>query len=242
MSLQKATITSEKGDVITAMFNPDQVVYSKTNNWHYTPTNGKSLPDGSFQVGLPATLQVTLMFDGTETGENISLIVDQLTKLTKVNDSLPNGTAPSARPAPAGGGSRRRRRRRAGHLAVQAGPAADRDVPVGPLSLVRRGHPEADQQVHPVPRRRDGRTGAGRPDPLADRRRGRVRQDRTPPRAAGRASGSTASPRARRSTRSPTPTSADRASGGPWPPSTGSTTRCGSRRAIRSSCRPASTT
>jgi hypothetical protein len=105
MSLQKATITPEKGEAITAMFNPDLITYSKTNVWNYAVTNGNRLPDGSFGHGSPATLHVTLMLDGTETGENISLIVDKLTKMTKVVDNLPNGTAPTAaRSSPAAGG------------------------------------------------------------------------------------------------------------------------------------------
>ena len=104
MSLQKATITSEKGDEIKATFNPDQIVYTKVNNWHYPRTNGKSLPAGSFTGGLPATLQMILWLDGTETGENVSLIVDKLTKLTKVDDSLSNGTPPSAPRSGSGGG------------------------------------------------------------------------------------------------------------------------------------------
>jgi Contractile injection system tube protein len=96
MTLQPATITPEKGDAVKAMFNPDLITYTKTNAWNYAVTNGNRLPDGSFAHGSPATLHVTLIFDGTETGENISLIVDKLTKMTKVNDSLPNGTAPNA--------------------------------------------------------------------------------------------------------------------------------------------------
>jgi Contractile injection system tube protein len=98
MTLQKASIQPLEGSesMIEAMFNPDLITYTKQNNWTYQPTNGQALPGGSFASGVPATLAVTLIFDGTEDGENVAKIINKLTKLTKVDDSLDNGTAAGA--------------------------------------------------------------------------------------------------------------------------------------------------
>lgn len=98
MTLQKASIQPLEGtaDMIEAMFNPDQITYTKQNNWTYQPTNGQGLPPGAFSTGLPATLLVTLIFDGTEDGKNVAKVINKLTKLTKVDEALDNGTAPRA--------------------------------------------------------------------------------------------------------------------------------------------------
>jgi hypothetical protein len=78
------------------MFNPDQITFTKSNTWNYHPTTGQSLPGGSFGSSTPATLQVTLIFDGTEHGEDVGAIIDKLVALTKVDESLDNGSAPVA--------------------------------------------------------------------------------------------------------------------------------------------------
>ncbi len=94
MTLQKAQIKPLEGNgaVIDAMFNPDQIVYNKENAWTAQPTNGRSLPGLSYAASGPATLTVTLMFDGTEDGESVAKTVDKLNALTKVDDSIRNGT------------------------------------------------------------------------------------------------------------------------------------------------------
>jgi hypothetical protein len=92
----KATITPEKGEKVEAMFNPDQIKYTKRNTWNTQPTNGQSLPPGSFSASSPATLDVTLIFDGTEKGDDVSKKLDKLVAMTKVNDTLPNGSAPGS--------------------------------------------------------------------------------------------------------------------------------------------------
>jgi hypothetical protein len=103
MTLQKASIQPLEGSesMIEAMFNPDQISYTKVNNWSYHPTNGQSLPPGSFSNGSPAILVVTLIFDGTEDGANVARTVNQLNKLTKVDEHLDNGRVAGAHGAAA---------------------------------------------------------------------------------------------------------------------------------------------
>ena len=91
MSLEMAYIKPLEGGntaEITAMFNPDQITYTKSNTWNLHHTNGQNLPEVSFASGVPATLAVTLLFDGTEDGQNVAKIINRLTELTKVNKEL----------------------------------------------------------------------------------------------------------------------------------------------------------
>jgi Contractile injection system tube protein len=89
-----------KGQAIKAMFNPDQITYTKRNKWDIHHTTGQVLPTVSFSSSDPATLRVVLMFDGTETGKTddkktVAHTIDELTSLTKVDKSLDNGTVVS---------------------------------------------------------------------------------------------------------------------------------------------------
>jgi hypothetical protein len=97
MTLQMAQIKPLDGslDPVDVMFNPDQIVYTKKNTWNIHPTNGQILPAVSFTSSTPATLKVVLTFDGTEDGKDVAHMIDQLTALTKVDQSLNNGTVGS---------------------------------------------------------------------------------------------------------------------------------------------------
>jgi len=91
MTLEKAYIQAlepQEGERIEVMFNPDQITYTKANTWNLHLTNGQNLPEVAFASGAPATLSVTLTFDGTEDGTDVSKKVQKLTKLTKVDTSL----------------------------------------------------------------------------------------------------------------------------------------------------------
>lgn len=92
MTMQWANIVPESGDPIVAMFNPDNIIYIRRNRWDIHPTNGQVLPTVAFTTSLPATLDVTLIFDGTEDGRNVAKIVDQLASFTRVSDKYNNGS------------------------------------------------------------------------------------------------------------------------------------------------------
>jgi hypothetical protein len=97
MTLQKAQIKPLDGNLkpVEVMFNPDQIVYTKSNTWNIHPTNGQILPAVSFTSSTPATLKVVLIFDGTEDGKNVADYVNQLAAMTKVDKDLNNGTVGS---------------------------------------------------------------------------------------------------------------------------------------------------
>jgi len=90
---ERAKIKHENGEELEVMFNPDQIKYTKVNTWNYQATNGQTLPPGSFSNSAPAKLDVTLWFDGTEKGEDVSKMVDKLASFMKVDTSLANGAA-----------------------------------------------------------------------------------------------------------------------------------------------------
>jgi hypothetical protein len=99
MTIEMANITHEQGKSIKVMFNPDSITYTKANSWTIQPTNGQPLPEVAFASSTPATLVVTLIFDGTEKGDDVAKMVDELAAFTKVDESLTNGTISNAKPA-----------------------------------------------------------------------------------------------------------------------------------------------
>ena len=99
-TLVPATIIREDagatpGKVFTVMFNPDQVTYKKEAHWNFQHANGQDLPGGAYTGAVPPTLSLTLIFDGTEKGDNVAKIINELSELTKVDPALSNGTVSS---------------------------------------------------------------------------------------------------------------------------------------------------
>lgn len=107
MSIERATIKPENGDELTVMFNPDTVTLTKTPHWTVGHTNGQQMGAVTYAADRPSTLGMTLIFDGSEDGENVAKIVNKLTKMTKVDEQLGNndksvggsgGSSPQHRP------------------------------------------------------------------------------------------------------------------------------------------------
>ena len=100
---QRATIQClepEPKTPIEVMFNPELITYTKQNTWNYQLPSGQSLPEISFASGIPATLVVPLTFDGTEKGDNIAKIVNQLTRLTQADKTLKGRRYSNPNPGP----------------------------------------------------------------------------------------------------------------------------------------------
>jgi len=90
MALAKAELKSEKGEVITCMFNPAEISVSKSNNWQApNGQNGGNAPKLRFQGGQSASISLTLMFDTSLTGDDVSEHTSKLLALMKVDASLP---------------------------------------------------------------------------------------------------------------------------------------------------------
>jgi hypothetical protein len=97
MTYVPAKIVPEVGDEIECLFNPDKIQFSRTNNWNFKVANGTQQPAGAFSGGGAAQLNLTLLLDSTEDGENIALTVKKLIHLTHIDDSLSNGKSKGGR-------------------------------------------------------------------------------------------------------------------------------------------------
>lgn len=88
-NLQKARIFDvdkesgkEIGTVsITCLFNPHEYVVSKSNSYNENAKNNSDVPDVEFSKAGAQTLKLNLLFDGYETGEDVSLVTAKLWKL-----------------------------------------------------------------------------------------------------------------------------------------------------------------
>jgi nucleoid-associated protein YgaU len=78
MALEKLKIMVEKkggvltfqtGDAITALFNPEKLVFNKTVNWKRHGAAQRDVPELQFTNAQPRTLQIDLIFDTYDTPE-----------------------------------------------------------------------------------------------------------------------------------------------------------------------------
>lgn len=90
MALEKAKLTPEKGAPITCMFNPAEISVSKSNGWQGpSGQGGGNAPKLRFTGGQSATLTLTLMFDTSMTGGDVSELTNEVLNLMKVDSTLP---------------------------------------------------------------------------------------------------------------------------------------------------------
>ncbi|TCO55201.1 CIS tube protein [Actinocrispum wychmicini] len=84
----KAYLQTENGEQIKCMFNPAELTISKSNSWQGGEAKGKNAPELRFQSGQSATLTLSLTFDTTREGEDVSTYSTKLLNLMKVNPGL----------------------------------------------------------------------------------------------------------------------------------------------------------
>jgi nucleoid-associated protein YgaU len=97
---EKAYLLSEQGDKIDCLFNPAELTISKSNSWNAGQAKGKNAPELRFQGGQSATLSLSLTFDTTADGKDVTIHTTKLLNLMKADVKLP-GADPqrnSARP------------------------------------------------------------------------------------------------------------------------------------------------
>jgi nucleoid-associated protein YgaU len=88
---EKAYLQPEKGEKIHCLFNPAELTVSKSNQWQGGQSKGKNAPEQRFQSGQPATMSMTLTFDTTDKGTDVTEYTTKLLNLMKVDQSLPGG-------------------------------------------------------------------------------------------------------------------------------------------------------
>jgi nucleoid-associated protein YgaU len=75
---------------IECLFNPAELTISKSNSWQAGDAKGVNAPALRFQAGQSATLALTLMFDTTRTGTDVTRYTSKLLDLLKVDPDLPS--------------------------------------------------------------------------------------------------------------------------------------------------------
>ena len=100
MGLAKAELHTEGGQVITCMFNPADITVGKGTTWQAGETKGGNAPKLRFQGGQSATIALSLVFDTSTDGDDVTTYTKKLLDLLKVDPSLPGSDADrnSARP------------------------------------------------------------------------------------------------------------------------------------------------
>jgi Contractile injection system tube protein/LysM domain len=85
---EKAYLRTEKGDKLHCLFNPAELTITKANSWNAAESKGRNAPEMRFQGGQPGTLSITLTFDTTATGEDVTTYTGALLDLMKVDPGL----------------------------------------------------------------------------------------------------------------------------------------------------------
>ncbi|MEX2447026.1 MAG: LysM peptidoglycan-binding domain-containing protein [Dehalococcoidia bacterium] len=93
----KAYLMTEKNERIDCLFNPSQLEISKANTWFGPKVAGKGAPDLVFKQGTSGTLNMTLMFDTTDTGRPVTDHTERLLDLMRVDADLGEGTDPKSK-------------------------------------------------------------------------------------------------------------------------------------------------
>jgi nucleoid-associated protein YgaU len=89
----KAYLLTEGGDEIPCLFNPSELTVSKSNSWDAGQSKGRNAPELRFQAGQSATLSLSLTFDTTRDGTDVTEHTGKLLDLMKADPNLPGGDA-----------------------------------------------------------------------------------------------------------------------------------------------------
>ena len=100
MAVEKAEIEREKGTPLPCLFNPTQFRMAKSNNWDPDQVQGKSAPNLFFTTGGSGTLDLSLVFDTTDTGKAVTGHTNALFQLMEVDPDLPGFDADTGRGRP----------------------------------------------------------------------------------------------------------------------------------------------
>lgn len=87
----KAYLLIEGNQKIDCLFNPAELAISKSNSWNAGESKGRNAPELRFQGGQSATISLSLTFDTTRDGSDVTEHTSKLLDLMKVNPALPGG-------------------------------------------------------------------------------------------------------------------------------------------------------
>lgn len=87
--LVKAVLRPENGQPVPCMFNPAELTISRSTSWGSSEAKGTNAPELRFQGGQSGTLSMSLTFDTTSTGGDVSVYTNRLMSLMDIDPSLP---------------------------------------------------------------------------------------------------------------------------------------------------------
>ncbi len=94
--IEKAYLEPEKGSKIPCMFNPTELVISKSTKWNQPKVARKDAPDQEYQQGESGKLTIKLTLDTTDSGKSVTTHTDNLMNLMKA--TVPDQKAKVDRP------------------------------------------------------------------------------------------------------------------------------------------------
>ena len=89
MTFAKASLCSETGAKSPCLFNPSELTVSRSNSWQAGEAKGVNAPELRFQAGQSGTLTLSLTFDTTANGGDVTTHTQGLLALMDVDASLP---------------------------------------------------------------------------------------------------------------------------------------------------------
>lgn len=99
---EKATLTNLTASpavTVTCQFNPTDLTFTKTNAWDNRPAQGQNSGKSSFGGGKPSSFSLDLLFDTTDTGEDVrTKYTDKVLAMMAVPTAPSNPNQPLAEP------------------------------------------------------------------------------------------------------------------------------------------------
>ncbi|MFN8075927.1 MAG: LysM peptidoglycan-binding domain-containing protein [Kineosporiaceae bacterium] len=84
----KAYLLTETGDRIDFQFNPAELAVVKRTSWKAEDAPGKNAPQQRFQAGQPATMNLSMLIDATDSGRPVTATTELMMKLVTVDPGL----------------------------------------------------------------------------------------------------------------------------------------------------------
>jgi hypothetical protein len=100
MALEKAYLQHEDGTHIPCLFNPESISVSRTNNWQGPEKPGKSVPQLAYKGASSATMNLSLTFDSTDTGNSVTSYTDKVMKLLDIDPDISGTNTDTANARP----------------------------------------------------------------------------------------------------------------------------------------------
>jgi hypothetical protein len=91
--MEKAFLHTERREKISCQFNPADLTITKANSWTGPDRVGCNAPSLTFQAGKSGTMTLSLTLDTTHDGTSVTVPVNKLLDLMKVDKKL-KGAAP----------------------------------------------------------------------------------------------------------------------------------------------------